>query len=607
MVSLPAGLKNRTTFGALQRALSIAVLLAAVLLFPGCEQPGGGPVLPVTPALSYGPRIDIESGEDLGKIGRDPAYPLLGRYTLKGDLTLVDWMPVGGPAAPFAGTFDGGGHEITLMSIASGALIDNAAGDPGTGLGVFGWTRGNGPALPAVIKNLHVRTALNLSISKTGDYYVGALAGYAGEYTEIGDVVIEGSLSFSNTNTDAPKRPVYVGGLAGVLIASELKDSKVEADITGFGKAGNGVYNYVGGLVGMFDRNEVSRGPNPKPAAGKAFAGASIINCHATGDVSGSTAGEHSNVFAGGIAGGSFYDMKTWYSGRIEDCSSSGDVTASGGAYWSWAGGIAGCIVGDGHDDPSVPAAGPSATGPTRIVRCHAKGMVTAGGPSGSWPYAGGITAYNYYGGLVSQCRFDGTVTAAGEGINDYTGGIAGYNSKQAGGHRSRIEDCWSAGEVRGNLNAGGIVGQNQVDAIIRRCYSRADIVVRAAQGTEGSMSRQGAGGIAGYNAPEGGASAPGTVEHCAALNPSITSTGGFDRVRRVAGDGGGSLTDNRAWSGMIITISGGTAPAPDPAGDGADCAQKPDIPFYEGLEWDFATVWKMDTVTGYPILQWQD
>jgi hypothetical protein len=53
-----------------------------------------------------------------------------------------------------------------------------------------------------------------------------------------------------------------------------------------------------------------------------------------------------------------------------------------------------------------------------------------AGGPQGSWPYIGGIVGNNYYGGLVSQCWFNGTIKAGGNGIGDYTGGIAEYNSK---------------------------------------------------------------------------------------------------------------------------------------------------------------------------------
>jgi hypothetical protein len=563
-----------------------------------------------------GSTVSVNSAEDLAKIGIDEQYPLAGNYRLAGDIELENWTPLGGDGldpdgeggnpqnpGPFTGSFDGGGGTITIKNFNAAVFEDH--GSSGVYLGVFAYTRGNG-AIKAVIKDLTVRTELNHTISKSGDCYIGALVGWADEYTELANITVEGSLSFSNDGAAAPGRPVCVGGVAGVLIASELKNSRVNADITGFGKGANGVYNYVGGMAGMFDRNAVTRGLNSAPA-GTIFAGSSITNCRVTGNVSGSTAGDRANIFAGGIAGGAWYGAKTYYSGRIEDCSFTGTVSARDGGYWSWAGGIAGTICGDGKDASGAQGDGFSAAGPTRIVRCYAEGVITAGGPPGSWTCAGGITGYNYYGGLVSGCWFDGTVTAEGTGINDYTGGIAGCNSKQYDGHSSKIEDCWSAGTVQGNLNAGGIVGQNQVAAVIERCYSRASIGVRAAKDAAGRSSQQGAGGIAGYNAVMDGRAA-GTVQGCAALNEEITSSGGFDRVYRVAGDGGGILENNLAWADMPVSISGSPSPNADPGGsakDGADCADKPDQAAYQSLGWDFTTVWKMDE-SGYPALRWQ-
>ncbi|MDR1319108.1 MAG: hypothetical protein LBJ90_05740, partial [Treponema sp.] len=381
----------------------------------------------------------------------------------------------------------------------------------------------------------------------------------------------------------------------------------VSADITGFGTAGIGAYNYVGGLVGIFDRNAVTAGMIPSAIAGASFAGASITNSRSTGNVSGSTEGAGSNVSAWGISGGSRTGMKTYYSGKREPCYSTGKVTASGGGYWSFAGGIAGTICGDGHDNPDTEGSGTPAAGPTRIVRCYATGDVTGSGPQNSWPYVGGIVGYNYYGGLVSQCWFDGAVKAEGNGISDYTGGIAGYNSKQYYGHSSRIEDCWSAGSVEGYLNAGGIVGQNQVAAITERCYSTSLVSVRAAKDAAGSMAQKGAGGIAGYNSITDG-KAPGTIRNCVALNPSITASGGFDLLCRVAGNGGGDHADNLARADMELIISGETFPANDKGPNGKDGGDV-NLPLaqsvFAGLGWDFDGVWKMGG-GGYPVLRWQ-
>jgi hypothetical protein len=543
--------------------------------------------------------VMIESAADLKKIGVDDAYPLAKNYVLAADLELENWMPIGGGndsnPEPFTGSFDGANHTITIKNFDDAVFTDGPVY-----LGIFGRTKGSAGE-KAVIKNLNVSAELDHSVTKTGACYVGAVAGYADEFTELAGINVEGSLSFSNDNTAAPKLPVYVGGITGVLVASELKDSRVSANITGHGRASNGAYNYVGGLAGMFDRNAVTRGMNPKPNAGEAFTGASITNCRATGNVTGTTEGDRTNVFVGGIAGGACYGMKTYYSGKIEDCVSTGTISALGGGYWSMAGGIAGTISGDGFDDPVTEAAEASVTGPTRIVRCYATGTVTVTGAPKSWPYAGGIVAYNYYGGLVSLCWFSGEVKN-GEGF-DYTGGIAGYNSQYAG-HNSRIEDCWSSGTVRGFVNAGGIVGQNQANAITSRCYSTAEVYVTAAQGGSGSASQQGAGGIAGYS------TGPGRVENCVALNPSITSAG-FERVYRVIGDSGTTLVagGNLARSDMSISIGGIPSTNSDPgadAKDGEDCGAKPAQSAYESIGWDFTGVWKMGD-EGYPLLRWEE
>jgi hypothetical protein len=115
-------------------------------------------------------------------------------------------------------------------------------------------------------------------------------------------------------------------------------------------------------------------------------------------------------------------------------------------------------------------------------------------------------------------------------------------------------------------------------------------------------------GGIAGYNAVFDGKAA-GTVRNCVALNPSLTAPNGFDRVYRVIGDGGGTIENNLASSGMTITI--GESPSSNSNigpnfKDGKDCADKPDESVFKSkLGWDFDNVWNMGT--NYPVLRWQE
>jgi hypothetical protein len=255
--------------------------------------------------------------------------------------------------------------------------------------------------------------------------------------------------------------------------------------------------------------------------------------------------------------------------------------------FWTFAGGIAATIVGGTVD---------SLESTTRIERCFAEGSVSVEGTNSGSPYVGGIVGYNYYGALVSQSYFSGTVIAAKSG--DYTGGIAGYNSQTTAPNNSRIEDCWSSGEVRGFNNAGGIAGQNQVNAYIRRCYSTAKIAVTNQAGT-------GIGGIAGMNA----SAQMDAITACAALNESLTAPQG-NNIHRVTGTTGGNRSNNHAWPGMPVTTGGTyTAAKGNTSADGADIPNdylfggKPTQGFYQNvLGWDFANVWEMGS-DGYPKL----
>jgi hypothetical protein len=333
--------------------------------------------------------------------------------------------------------------------------------------------------------------------------------------------------------------------------------------------SGNGLasYSFIGGFAGMF-RN-----------------GAGTENCHNTGNVTAdNTASAVSGqVFAGGVAGGSSFSMNTNYKGHIKDSSSNGSITGRAKGAWTFAGGIAGTVEGGGNG---------TLENTTRIERCFAAGTVSVAGTNSANSYIGGIVGYNYYGALVSQSCFNGTVIADKAG--DYTGGIAGYNS-QTSGNNSRIEDCRSGGEVKGFNNAGGIVGQNQVNTYIRRCYSTAVVSVTNSAAT-------GVGGIAGMNV----SSLTDAITACVALNPSLSAPAG-NNIHRVTGTTGGTMSDNHAWSGMTVTTTGTYTPETGAANaDGADlAAQKPGQSFYAGIGWDFNNVWEMDD-DGYPKLMWQ-
>jgi hypothetical protein len=489
--------------------------------------------------------IEINNEAQLGYIGNDGGYPLAGKYLLKEDLVLSDWTPIAPDAGnAFSGSFDGNGHTITFQSLASGVVSANSY------LGIFGYVKGS-DAEKAVIKNLTIISSVNAVSTHGTGQAIGLLAGCA-EQAEISGITIQGTLSF-----DA-QRNTYAGGIIGIAKTSLIRDNIGSLDLYLAGGSGGGLesgmyYNYAGGFVGPFKD------------------GVDIINCHNSGNVRSFCTVASSQVFVGGIAGGSVYAMNTSYQGKIEDCSASGIVHGRAMGYWAWVGGIAGCIVGDG--DGTLEKT-------TRIVRCLFTGTVSLEGDTTGYPYIGGITAYNYYGALISQSCFTGTV----EGKGNYVGGIAGYNS-QSSGHNSRVEDCWSGGTVN---NGSGIVGNMQVYTYIRRCHSTAVVV--------------GGNGIVGSNASV----EPNAVTGCVSLNALITTTG-TGSPRRIGA--GTTLSNNLGSTAVVITNRNGpVSPSATTANgaDGADTVARPGKAIYQSLGWDFDTVWKMGG-DGYPVLQWQD
>jgi hypothetical protein len=494
----------------------------------------------------------------MAKIGVEETHPLSGTYLLANDITLDNWLPIGDEENPFTGVFDGNGSKITLNS------FDETAVSEKTYLGIFGYVKGASASAKTVIKNLTIDSTVDAA-SISGQY-TGLVTGRA-ELAEIEKITLTGTFDFRSEKT------IFVGGVAGWISGkgSLIKDSNssLTMNIVPGSDAADSSYSYVGGIAGTFR------------------SGAGIENCHNTGDVTAdntlSAAAVAGQVFAGGIAGGSYYGFSTAYHGYINDSSFTGTLIGRAKGYWTFAGGIAGTICGGTINDIAAT---------TRIERCFVTGTVSTAGTDSGYPYTGGVVGYNYYGALVSQSYFNGEVIGE-SGSPEYTGGIAGYNSQTESPNNSRIEDCWSGGTVTGVANAGGIVGQNQVNTYVRRCYSTAEVSVTGSTGT-------GIGGIAGMNA----SAQPDAITACVALNPSLTAPRG-NNINRVTGTTGGIRSNNYAWSGMDVSTGGRyTERKGLTNAGGEDCVEKPEQAFYESLGWDFTNVWKMGT--DYPQLKWQ-
>ena len=246
--------------------------------------------------------------------------------------------------------------------------------------------------------------------------------------------------------------------------------------------------------------------------------GATFTNCHASGTLtvkSSLSATDDKKICSGGIQG---------YSGAstFDGCSFSG--TIHGGR-------LCGGIV--GYD----------ATAGITVTDCHVYSstidVTKIGDAEGE--LVGGVIGW-VEGGTVSDCSFNGNITAA---LNQ-VGGIAGY--LKAG----KIERCYSSGSVKGAGYIGGITGY--VDAgtsesknSVEYCYSTADVTGTAQMigGVVGDLlpysdmsycfstgavkGARGVGGVVGRAASGSSdvstASANNVLNSCHAYNSSITGT----------------------------------------------------------------------------------
>jgi hypothetical protein len=173
----------------------------------------------------------------------------------------------------------------------------------------------------------------------------------------------------------------------------------------------------------------------------------------------------------------------------------------------------------------------------------------------------------------------------------EYVGGVAGQV-----GYGSSIENSYSTGVVRGNRYIGGVAGYVSDRSSIENSYSTG-----AVSGTNK------VGGVVGFVYGNG------TIQYCAALNPSVKATGitaGW--VGRVVGEINWDATanDNVAWDGMG---TGGGEPFntnPGNAGTGKTDEELATSGTYTALTWNFTLFWTMrpgnETYTALPILKWQ-
>ena len=336
------------------------------------------------------------------------ADDLTGTYILIADIDLSasEWTPIGSYAAstPFTGTFDGGGHSISNMSITAEennkgffAYTDGAALQYSDFSDVF-FTASYGNR-GAAVGNAQNSTLKYLTSSGTVNGISG-LGGIAGSCSSCTVSNCSSSVTVNATSTS--------GGLVGAASSSTISSCSSTGDVIG-------TIQHIGGLIGY-------------------AAYTTVEFCHATGSVTG-------GVNTGGLVGYLRYDGSS-----ASYCYATGDVSGTGvdGNGWSNAGGLVGFAeLGD-------------------VFYSYATGNVssTAGGNIGGLVgYLRGDSAYQYQYGLVENCYARGNVNG-----NTFSrvGGLVGYEYVYPA-----VLNCYSTGTVTGSGSyVYGFVGDNSTGRV---------------------------------------------------------------------------------------------------------------------------------------------
>jgi hypothetical protein len=589
--------------------------------------------------------IPIGSGEDLAKIGKDPAYPPEGHYYLTGNIDLAafdPWTPIGTSiivANPdeyfytgreFTGTFDGKGYTIQNLRLKGAAVYT----------GLFGYT------LFATIKDVTIRLAIGDVTLSGGKQFAGAAAGFA-VGTDISGVTVENNLTLSGGiqvyagniagyalystpktliaagNLDVSGRgDVYAGGLIGYAKSSPLGSGHTTAGTVRVSSGGSG---YAGGVAGYASASPIGSGTygtgSISVESGASAYGGGIAGYVSASAIRGVSVGRavtvnavNSSVYGGGIVG---YAT----SSPISEAGTSETVTVTAtGSATTYGGGIAGYAASSSSISESIAsgavavtamggsiyAGGIAGNGSSAITRSRAAGTVTAEGTG--IVHAGGLTGYATYGVTGSSAAGDVSAVSSGNTSTVYAGGLTGYSSGSAS---SSITRSYAKGTVSAtgtgaatNVYAGGLGGS--ANNPISDSYATGEVT------GEGPNVR--AGGLAGYTASYtvsrcyavgavtgdttnatansngvGGlvgitsSSASTIIEYSVAWVPSVSISANSVNVGRVNGLKGAAavLRGNFALTDMTLLNNNGTAVTPTDSADGKDGASK-DTSYFE-------------------------
>ena len=195
------------------------------------------------------------------------------------NLTDMDWAPIGiDYNHQYTGTFNGGGHTITGLTVTGSNEY----------AGLFGRIGSGGKVMNVKLESVQIESDNEMSA-------VGGVVGYS--YGNIENCSVSGSVSSNST----------AGGVVGAQLSGSITGCNTSATVKGVTYAGGiaGYTNGGGSLTGCYATGSISVENNTTNAA---WAGgvvgsngsSTLTACYATGSVTSSGSG---TIYAGGVTG----------------------------------------------------------------------------------------------------------------------------------------------------------------------------------------------------------------------------------------------------------------------------------------------------------------
>ena len=208
------------------------------------------------------------------------------------DLTGKGWTPIGtNYENAYTGTFDGGGHTITGLTVTTNDQF----------VGLFGYLDRAGTVKNVVMEGVQITS---------NQIYGGSIGGVVGySWGTIENCSVSGSVSGT----------VYVGGVVGAQIGGSITGCSSSATVKGTVDVGGvaGQTNSSATLTACYATGNVTIEINPaKNIAGGSLvgmnAGSSLLACYATGNVT-STGSSTGYMHIGGFLGNNYTTVTACY------------------------------------------------------------------------------------------------------------------------------------------------------------------------------------------------------------------------------------------------------------------------------------------------------